>query len=206
MPITFYYAPMSTASITELVIEELGIPVEKVKLDLRAGDNKKPDYLKIDPNGRVPCIVHDGTSIWESAAITIYLGELFGTAKKLWPEAGPRRGEAMKWVVWSNVTVGEAMFRRGRAGDWVPAEHKNEKAHAEATADIMKLLGILDAALAGKQFLLGSDYTLADAHLSSVTDWMHHSKIDLGKFANVTAWTERCHARPAVKKMMADQK
>ena len=143
MPITFYYAPMSTASITELVIEELGIPVEKVKLDLRAGDNKKADYLKIDPNGRVPCIVHDGTSIWESAAITIYLGEMFGTAKKLWPEPGPRRGEAMKWVVWTNVTVGEAMFRRGRAGDWVPAEQKNEKAYAEATADIGTQLEIL---------------------------------------------------------------
>jgi glutathione S-transferase len=206
MPITFYYAPMSTASITELVIEELGIPVEKVKLDLRAGDNKKADYLKIDPNGRVPCIVHDGTSIWESAAITIYLGEMFGTAKKLWPEPGPRRGEAMKWVVWTNVTVGEAMFRRGRAGDWVPAEQKNEKAYAEATADIGKQLEILDAALAGKQFLLGNDYSLADAHVSSITDWMRHSKIDFSKVANVTAWIERCHARPAVKKLMADQK
>jgi glutathione S-transferase len=206
MPITFYYAPMSTASITELVIEELGIPVEKVKLDLRAGDTKKPDYLKIDPNGRVPCIVHDGTSIWESAAITIYLGEMFGTAKKLWPEAGPRRGEAMKWVVWSNATVGEAMFRRGRAGDWLPPEQKNEKAHAEATADVMKLLGILDTALAGKEFLLGNDFSLADSHLMSTTHWMRASKIDFGKFANINAWNARCEARPAVKKMMAGQK
>ena len=205
MSITFYYAPMSTAAITELVIEELGIPVEKVKLDLRAGDNKKPEYLKLDPNGRVPCIVHDGTPIWESAAITIYLGELFGTAKKLWPEAGPRRGEAMKWVVWTNVTVGEAMYRRGRAGDWVPAEQRNEKAHAEATEDLGKLLGILDAALAGKQFLAG-DFTLADSHVSSVIDWMHHTKIDFSKHANINAWHERCHARPAFQRFAANQK
>ncbi|HEY1816517.1 MAG TPA: glutathione S-transferase family protein [Kofleriaceae bacterium] len=205
MSITFYYAPMSTASITELVIEELGIPVEKVKMDLRAGDTKKPDYLKLDPNGRVPCIVHDGTPIWESAAITIYLGELFGTAKKLWPEAGPRRGEAMKWVVWTNVSLGEAMYRRGHSGDWVAPEMKHEKMHAQATADVGKLLGILDAALAGKQFLLG-EYTLADAHVCSIVDWIHHSKIDFSTLANVTAWVERCHARPAAKKLMADQK
>ena len=202
MSITFYYAPMSTASITELVIEELGIPVEKVKMDLRAGDAKKPEYLKLDPNGRVPCIVHDGTPIWESAAITIYLGELFGTAKKLWPEAGPRRGEAMKWVVWTNVSLGEAMYRRGHSGDWVAPDQKHEKMHAQATADVMKLLGILDAALAGKQFLLG-EYTLTDAHVCSLVDWIHHSKIDFSTLANVSAWVERCHARPAAKKMMA---
>jgi glutathione S-transferase len=205
MSITFYYAPMSTASITELVIEELGIPVEKVKLDLRAGDNKKPEYLKLDPNGRVPCIVHDGTPIWESAAITIYLGELFGTAKKLWPEAGPRRGEAMKWVVWTNVTLGEPMYRRGRSGDWVPAEQRNEKEHAEATKEIDELMGILDAALAGKQFLLG-DFTLADSHVSSIVDWMRHTKIDFSKHANINAWHERCHARAAFQRFTAAQK
>jgi glutathione S-transferase len=77
--------------------------------------------------------------------------------------------------------------------------------HAQATTDVGKLLGILDAALAGKQFLLG-DYTLADAHVCSLVDWIHHSKIDFSKLANVTAWVERCHARPAAKKMMADQK
>ena len=154
----------------------------------------------------MPCIVHDGTPIWESAAITIYLGELFGTAKKLWPEAGPRRGEAMKRVVWTNVSVGEAMYRRGHSGDWVPAEQKHEKMHAQATADLDKLMGILDGALAGKQFLLGNEFTLADSHVSSVIDWMRHTKLDFSKHANINAWHERCHARPAAKKMMADQK
>src|ERR1700761_3226871 len=148
MSLTFYYAPMSTSGITELVLAELGLPVEKIKLDTKAGDTKKPEYLKINPNGLVPCIVHDGVSIWESAAITIYLGETFGTAKQLWPEPGPRRGEAMKWVVWTNVTVAEAMQRRGRAGDWAPTpEQRNPAAHAEATADVDECMQILDGAL-----------------------------------------------------------
>jgi glutathione S-transferase len=204
MSLTLYYAPMSTAAITQLVVEELGVPCEMVKLDLRAGDTKKPDYLKINPNGVVPCIVHDGVAIWESAAITIYLGEQFGTAKKLWPEAGPHRGEAMKWVVWTNVTVAEAMQRRGRAGDWAPTpEQRNPAAHAEATTDIDECLAILDAALAGKQYLLGDQFTLADSHVASLAQWLRMSKIDFSKHANINAWLERCAARPAAKKIMA---
>ncbi len=89
MGLTFYFAPQSTASITTLVLEELGIPCERVKLDLRKGETKKPEFLKLNPNGRVPTLVHDGVAIWESAAITIYLGETFGEKAKLWPAAGP---------------------------------------------------------------------------------------------------------------------
>ena len=92
MSLTFYYAPMSTATVTELALEELGIPVERVKLDLQKGDTKKPEYTKWNPNAKVPMIVHDGVAIWESAAIAIYLGETFGTEKKLWPAPGPKRG------------------------------------------------------------------------------------------------------------------
>src|SRR5687768_326574 len=100
MSLIFYYAPMSTATIAQLVIEELGIPCERVKLDIQSGDTKKPDFLKLNPNGKVPLIVHDGTVIWESTAITMYLGETFGVDKGLYPAAGPKRGEAMKWITW----------------------------------------------------------------------------------------------------------
>src|SRR5919106_6511202 len=105
MSLTFYYAPMSTATLTEAVLAELGIPCERVKLDLKAGDTHKLEYLKLNPNGVVPLIVHDGTPIWESAAITMYLGEVFGVEAKLYPELSPKRGEAMKWIAWGNVTL-----------------------------------------------------------------------------------------------------
>jgi glutathione S-transferase len=69
---------MSTASITEAVLAELGIDCDRINLDISVGDTQKPEYLKINPNGKVPAIVHDGTAIWESSAITMYLEELFG--------------------------------------------------------------------------------------------------------------------------------
>jgi glutathione S-transferase len=203
MSLIFYYATMSTATLTELVLEELGVPHDKKKLDIQAGDTKKPDFLKINPNGKVPVIVHDGVAIWESAAITMYLGETFGVEKKLWPAAGPSRGEAMKWVAWTNVTFGEAVYRRGHAsGEWGSKHPKNEQAFATATEDIAQLLAVLDAALAGKQYLVG-EYTLADTHLNSFCDWLRHSKVDFTSFANVNAWSERCSKRPAYQKVMA---
>jgi glutathione S-transferase len=203
MSLIFYYAPMSTASITELVLEELGVPVERVKLDIQKGDTKKPEFLKLNPNGKVPVLVHDGTVIFESSAITMYLGETFGVEKKLYPAPGPKRGEAMKWIAWANVTLGDAVGRFTRnTMDWVPAEQHNEKAAEVAKKDMANCLRIVDEALEGKQFLVG-DYTLADTHLNSFMDWLRYMKIDFSPYARIKAWGERCSARPAYAKIMA---
>lgn len=202
MSLIFYSSPMSTASLTSIVLEELGVPHERKKLDIQKGETKAPAFLKVNPNGKVPTIVHDGVVIWESVAITMYLGETFGVAKGLYPAPGPKRGEAMKWIAWTNVTLGEAVYRRGYSGEWAEPGEGNPKAVAKANADIAELLGILDASLAGKQFLIG-EYTLADTHLNSFLDWLRHSKIDFAPFANVNAWSERCAARPAYQRAMA---
>jgi glutathione S-transferase len=191
MSLIFYFAPMSTATLTECVIEELGVPCDRKKLDLKAGDAKTPEYLKVNPNAKVPAIVHDGVPIWESAAITIYLGEQFGVDKKLYPPPGPRRGEAMKWIVWTNVSLGE----------WAAPGEGNPKAVETANKDIADLLGILDRALADRQYLVG-DFTLADVHVNSYCDWLRFSKIPFDAFPNLNAWSKRCGERPAYKKVM----
>jgi glutathione S-transferase len=205
MSLTFYFAPQSTASITTLILEELGTQCERVKLDIKKGEMKKPEFLKINPNGCVP-IVHDGVSIWESAAITLYLGETFGEKAKLWPAAGPKRGEAMKWVVWTNVTLGEAVYRWARnTQGWVPEEERHAKTGESGMADIRKHLKVLDGALEGRQFLTG-EYTLADAHVSSFLDWLRHMKVDFAPYGQINAWSQRCAARPASKAAMEREK
>jgi len=203
MSLTFYYSPMSTASITDLVLEELGTPCERVRLDLQKGETRSPEFLRVNPNGRVPTIVHDGTAIWESSAITLYLGEVFGVEKKLYPGPGPMRGEAMKWIAWTHVTLGEAVMRLFRnTTEWVPAEQRNAKAGEAAQADVYNCLRILDAALAGKDYLLG-EYTLTDTHVNSFIDWLRHMKLDLTAYPNLNAWGQRCTARPAYTRAMS---
>jgi glutathione S-transferase len=203
MTLTFYYAPMSTATLTHLILEELGVPVEKIKLDIQKGETKTAEYKKINPNGRVPCVVHDGVAIWESAALTMYLGETFGVERGLYPPPGTRRGQAMTWIAWTNASLGDAMSRFTRNTlEWYPAEQRNAAAGEQARKDVAEYLGVLDSALADRPFLTG-EYTLADMHLHSICDWMRHLKVDFSPFANVNAWGERCSARPAYQKIMA---
>jgi len=199
MSLTFYYAPMSTATLTEAVLAELNVPCERVKLDLKAGDTHKPEFLKLNPNGVVPLIVHEGTPIWESAAITMYLGEVFGVEAKLYPEPGPKRGEAMKWIAWGNVTLGEAANRL--AYTFSPnAEGAAQKAE-KAKADLAVRLKVLDGALEGKSFLLG-DYSLADTHLHGFISWLGMMQFDLKPFTQVKEWMKRCNQRPALANLL----
>ncbi|HTU57951.1 MAG TPA: glutathione S-transferase family protein [Polyangiales bacterium] len=202
MPLKFYYAPMSTASITALVLEELGVDCEIIKVDIARGDTKKPEFLQVNPNGRVPVLIHDDAVIWESAAITMYLGEMFGVDKKLYPPPGPKRAEAMKWIVWTNVTLGEAVNRFTRnALSTTPADQKTAKAVESAKTEVANCLRILDQALLNKQYLVG-EYTLADTHLTAMLDYLRHLKIDFTPYARINSWSQRCSARAAYQRAM----
>lgn len=227
MSLVFYYSPFSTSNVTTAVIAELEYgqsePLAKrVQLSIRAGDTKAPEYVfNVNPNGRVPAIVHDGVSIWESAAITMYLGETFGVAKdgdekpSLYPALGPKRGEAMKWIVWANTTLVEAAGRLAVTmlpGTPGAVEHgsqdeagQNEQRNAEgekATKDLAKWLGILDQGLEGRDYLLGQNYCLADTHIHSFVDWLLGMlKVDLIPYSNVKAWLAKVGARPALKEL-----
>lgn len=204
MSLVFYHSPMSTAEVTNIVLAELDVPHERVVVELRQGGTKTAEYLKLNPNGKVPLIVHDGTPIFESAAITMYLGEVFGVDKGLYPAPGTKRGEAMKWIVWANVSLAEAVSRWARnTMEWAPADHRNEKAGEAALEDLHGLLGILNGALEGRAYLGGDDYTLADAHVGSLVDWVGHMKVNLAAYPHLQAWIERCGARPAHAKMRA---
>lgn len=201
MSLTFYFAPQSSASPVHWTLEELGIPYEKVPVDIRAGETKKPEFLKINPNGKVPVIVHNGVAICESAAIQIYLGETFGVEKGLFPAPGPKRGEAMMWLVWTNVTLGDAVGRVGRnLGQWAPEDHRNAKAGESAKQEALQLLTLVDNALAGRDYLLGDQFSIADLHLASWLEYVGMMGIDYSKLTRLTAWAKRCTSRPACAK------
>lgn len=204
MSLTFYFSPMSTASLTQIILAELGVPHEAIRVDIGKGDDAKRALLAVNPNGKVPTIVHDGTAIWESSAITLYLGETFGVDKGLWPAAGPKRGEAMRWVCWSNVTLGDAVYRWQRnTSERIAAELRNEQLGAEGLKDVAACLKMVDDALASQPYLLGEAYSLADTHLHAYLDWLRFLKVDFSPYAHLNAWADRCGARPAYKGIMA---
>lgn len=207
MSITFYYTPMSNATRVQWSLEELGVPYEKVKLDLRAGEQKKPEFLAINPNGKVPTLVIDGAPIFESVAIQIALGERYGVEKGLWPALGsPEHLQALTWLIWGQVSLGGALMRyMQNTSDFIPAELHHAKTAEVALKETHDMLGILNARLSGREYLTGSQFTLADVDLASVLGWgLRVANIDLAAYPNLAAWLGRSNSRPAMGKIMSE--
>ena len=204
MSLVLYYAPWSSATTSLLAVEELGIPCERVKLDLSRKETHTPEFLGLNPNGKVPVLVQDGVPIFESAAIIAYLGETFGVEKKLYPAPGIQRAQALQWLAWSNVSLGAAVGRwMANTSEHVPAEQRNAKVAEAANAETERLLGMLDAHLAGKTWMVGDTYTLVDAHVAGAVAWIGGLGFELKSLKNLSAWNARCRERPALAKVMA---
>src|SRR5690606_9857421 len=105
MSIVFYAAPMSSATPVAWALAELDVPHERVPVDLAAGDQRKPEFLRLNPNGKVPTLVVDGTPRFEALAIMTWLGDRYGTANGMWPPAdSPERLPALSWSTWAYVS------------------------------------------------------------------------------------------------------
>lgn len=196
MTLVFHHAPQSSAVTVHWALEELGVPYESRPVDCKRGDNRTPEFLALNPNGKIPLLVHDGAPVFESAAIIIHLGETFGVAKGLFPEPGLRRAEALKWLVWTNVSFGGALLLWFHATAAAPeAEKQTAPAVVDARASVEKHLAILDGALAGRTWLVGDAFSLVDVHLIGWTAWVGTCGFDLARHPNVDAWVKRGASR-----------
>ncbi|WP_394837546.1 glutathione S-transferase family protein [Pendulispora rubella] len=193
MSLDFYYAPFSSASRVHWALEELGIPYNKIKMDLKAGETRSPAYVAMNPNAKVPLLVIDGKPLFESLAILLYLGEHFGPEKNLWPAANdPARFEALSWTTWGTTELGMAIAMLFNFQEVPPAK---ELAIARSNA----CCAILERHLEGRPYVMGNDFTLVDVAVSAVLAWSRFFNYDLTPFPRVSAWVDRCSSRPALK-------
>lgn len=203
MSLVLYAAPMSSATPVLHAVEELGLDCEIVMLDLKAGDQRKPEFLALNPNGKVPTLVVDGTPLFESVAILQWLGARHGVARGLWPaEDAPERLLALSWTSWAYVTCGAAIQRLNFArSPMVDASLHHAPSAADALKQLDRLLALLDARLAGRTWLLGEHYTLADVAVASMVTYGSYCGVPLDGHADVQAWLARFQARPAFAKV-----
>jgi glutathione S-transferase len=197
MAIIFYSSPMSSASPVAAALVELEVPHEKVTLDLKAGEQRKPEYLALNPNGKVPTLVVDGTPMFEALAIMQWLGDRFGVSKGLWPAAdSPARMQAMAWSTWSYVTYGTALVLLQFATSLHVDKNLHNSAQAEfAKNDLNRLQGMLDARLAKQAHLLGAEYSLADLIVASVVGYGCFLGAAVDGHPHVKSWLDRFQAR-----------
>jgi glutathione S-transferase len=205
--ITFYWAPRSSAARIYWAMEELGIPFESVKLDFSKGDTRKPEYLALNPNGKVPLIVDDGVPIFESMAILIHLGQRYGEDKGLWPAAGSKaHGQALAWVVWVAATLSPIMFRwMMNTQERFPAEARNAKQAESAKAEIDKLFPMVEDRLAKTPYMLGDTFTYVDLAVASALGFWRMFGQDFSGYPHIAKWIDTCQSRPAFKAAMSQQ-
>lgn len=200
MSIQFYYAPMSSSMRVHWALEELGVPYEKIRVDLSKGEHKKPEFLKINPNGQVAALVDDGTPMFESLAIIIHLGEKYGVAKGLWPAPGTKESaEALTWTVWGTATLGTAGFSlMTNTSERFPAELHNAPQAEKAKKSIASCFAILEEKLEGREYLLGDKFSLVDVANASMVGFFSRLGVDLAPYPKVAAWVARSSQRPGM--------
>jgi len=187
-----------------IALEEMALPYDAHKIDITKGEQHTPDYLKINPNGKIPAIVDpngpDGKpiSIMESGAILIYLAEKSGK----FLSANPRlRSETLQWLFFQVGGVGP-MF--GQFGHFF--SHAKDKCNdpypvKRYTDETRRLLTVLNQHLEGKEFLVGNDYSIADMAtvpwVNALTQFYNAGEIlNLKEFQSVNAWAKRVSERP----------
>ncbi len=199
MTLTLYAAPFSSATPVVHAFDELDVPHERVMLDLAKGEQRAPDFLALNPNGKVPTVVVDGTPMFEGLAILQWLGDRFGVARGLWPAADdPARLTALSWTTWSYVTFGALLS----CSQWASSDRMDPALHHAPLADharaqLQELLGLLDARLADRAFVLGDDYTLVDLVLGDVIAYATFTGLAIDAHPRVAAWHARVRERPS---------
>lgn len=198
--IKLYGVPMSRAMRCIWMLEELGLAYENVQTHFATGDCQKPDYLKLNPNGHIPTLDDEGTIVWESMAINLYLAMKYG--KGLWPKAVADQGHALQWSFWVMTEVEPPLLAAMMNRAFLPPDQRNPALADEGEQKLKKPLKVLNDHLAGRQHVLGEAYSVADVNLASMLAWAPFAKVDLAPFGAVTRWLAECSARPAAKKAL----
>jgi glutathione S-transferase len=196
--IVLYWHPMSSATPIAAALAELDVPHQRVKVDIKTGEQRRPEYLALNPNGKVPTLTVDGAPMFEALAIQLWLAEQYGVERGLWPAAGtPERLQAMSWCTWAYVTYGTVVVRLQLAT--MGEERLRSAAHADAARESLdQLLGLLDARLATQPWMLGAEYSMADLLVGSVIGYSLYIGAPVARHAHVQAWLAKVQARPAM--------
>jgi glutathione S-transferase len=195
--IDFFSAPTPNGRKVSIALEEMELPYRVQAIDLKAGEQKSPEFLAINPNGRIPAIVDRGAgdfAVFESGAILLYLAEKSG---KLLPAEPQARSVVIQWLMWQMGGLGPMHGQANVFNRYFP--EKIPSVLARYQTETMRLFGVMDSRLAEHEFLAGA-YSIADI---ACWPWvMQHdwAGLDISEFPHLTRWLAAIGARPAVQR------
>ncbi len=201
-----YSLPTPNGVKASIMLEEIGLPYEVHLVDITKNETWTPDYLSLNPNGKIPAILDpDGPggrplALWESGAILVYLADKTG---QLMPADPAARYETLQWVFWQMAAVGPMFGQVGFFHKFAGKDYEDKRPRDRYVAESKRLLGVLEGRLKDRAFIMGDDFTIADVSLigwvnNLVTFYEAGDLVDYGSLKAVPDWVARCLARPAV--------
>ena len=199
--IKFYYNLAPNPTKVALALEEMALPYELVPVDTRKGEQHTPAFLAINPNAKVPAIVDDGTAIFDSNAILLYLAEK--TGKFLGPKSGPKRGELLSWMMFVASGIGPYSGQAVHFRNFAP--EPKEYAVTRYTFEATRHWNILNDRLGKHRYVVGDEYTVVDM---ATWGWSRLVPFVLGPDAlgtmpHLKRHLDEISARPAAQRALA---
>ena len=196
----FYYAPMSCAFASHVLLEDAEAIYKATRIDLKKGDQNKPDFLKINPKGRVPALITSKGILTETPAIMYYICMLH-PEQKLAPNDPYELAEAQAFNMYlsSTVHVGHAHKHRGQR--WTNDEYALNSLTAQVKNNMTSYAEYIEKNLFKGPWVLGENYSMCDPYLALVTRWFRDDGVDMNKFPLIVQHNENFNKRDSVKKV-----
>jgi GST-like protein len=206
--IQLYSLPTPNGVKASIMLEETGLPYEVHKVDFARDDQKSPEFVGLNPNGKIPAMIDpdgpDGEPIglFESGAILLYLAEKTG---KFLGDSPADRWHAIQWVMFQMGGLGPMFGQLGFFNKFAGKDYEDKRPRDRYVAESKRILGVMDGVLAGKDWFLGDAYSIADISMigwvnNLITFYEARDLVGFDGYKNVATWLERGLARPAVQR------
>jgi glutathione S-transferase len=183
-------------------LQELGVEFEAVTVNLIAGEHRRPEFLKINPAGKLPVLVDGDTVLTESIAIVIYLAEKY-PEKKLIPTKLSQKAQVYRWLLFAATELEQPLWRIARHTNLYPEAKRLPADVVLAREDFLPMAAVLDEHMQGREFLVGDSATVADFVTAYTLDWANMVQL-LDDFLGLRSYMERMYARPRAPMRIAE--
>lgn len=206
--IQLYSLPTPNGVKVSIMLEETALPYEPHTINIGANETWTPEFLSLNPNGKIPAIIDpdgpDGApfGLFESGAILVYLADKSG---RFLPKDAAARYETLQWLFFQMAAVGPMFGQLGFFHKFAGREYEDKRPLERYRAETRRLVGVLDGRLAGREWIMGDEYTIADI---ATLGWVRNligfydarELVGYDEFKHVDAWLQRGLARPAVRR------
>jgi len=205
MTLKIYGTAASRAARPLWVAQELGLDYEHIALPYLGGATRTPEFLALNPNGRIPVLDDDGIIVWESMACALYLAERFkgDGLIVLAAQNHAEQAEILRWSFWAVTEYEKDALAFLMHGALMPPERRKPELAALAQRRLLAPLRVLEQHLQSRPYLAGGRFTVADVCVASVVAWVESASELMGACPCVEAWLQRCLARPAFQAVRA---